>query len=76
MNRSQLVRERRGAGREEERSRVKDRESNERERLGQVHQGISLQLVKREEVGRRRGGRGERRIRKLKTGFCMNKPFG
>lgn len=54
-----------------------ERARNERERLGQVHQGISLQLVKTEEVGRRmeEASDGERRIKDA-TGFCMNKPLG
>lgn len=51
-----------------------ERQCNEREGLGQVHQGISLQLVKRKEEG---GGWRERRKedQKTKTWFCMNKNF-
>jgi len=67
---------------------VKDRESNERERekSGQVHQGISLQLVKRERERERVGWEEEDRGREGKdigglgnwetVFFCINKPLG
>lgn len=60
MNRSQLVRK--GGGRKRGREPT-ERQSNERERLGQVCQRISLQLVERKKVGRRTEEGKERRIR-------------
>lgn len=47
-----------------------ERHRNERERLGQVRQRISLQLVERKEVGRRTEEGRERRTGKLKQGFA------